>query len=83
MLYPEGGGRTTLHLGPNSSEKLPNIQIGDQNIMMVGGTGACSRRKSKNNKKPKKNIEGLCNISGFLAAMIFSVTVIYILVHVL
>lgn len=58
MLYSEGGGRTTLHLGPNSSEKLPNIQIGDQNIMMVGGTGACSRRKSKNNKKPKKNIEG-------------------------
>lgn len=54
----KGGGRTTLHLGPNASEKLPNIQIGDQNFMMVGDTGACSsRRKSKNNKKPKKNIE--------------------------
>lgn len=79
MLYSEGGGRTTLHLGPNASEKLPNIQIGDQNFMMVGDTGACSsRRKSKNNKKPKKNIEGLCNISGFLLPITFSLTVIYV-----
>lgn len=54
----KGGGRTTLHLGPNASDKLPNIQIGDQNFMVIGDTGACSsRRKSKNNKKPKKNIE--------------------------
>lgn len=66
MIHSEGGGRTTLHLGPNSSDKLPNIQIGDQNFMVVGDKTACSsRRKSKNNKKPKKNIEGLYNIFSY------------------
>ncbi|XP_062588095.1 receptor-interacting serine/threonine-protein kinase 1-like isoform X1 [Saccostrea cucullata] len=53
-----GGGRTTLHLGTNPSDKLPNIQIGDQNFMVVGDHGASSSKwKKKAKKKDRKKIE--------------------------
>ncbi|XP_061163416.1 receptor-interacting serine/threonine-protein kinase 1-like isoform X2 [Saccostrea echinata] len=53
-----GGGRTTLHLGTIPNDKLPNIQIGDQNFMVVGDHGASSSKwKKKAKKKDRKKIE--------------------------
>ncbi|XP_048756095.2 receptor-interacting serine/threonine-protein kinase 1-like [Ostrea edulis] len=54
-----GGGRTTIHLPTDSKEKLPNIQIGDQNFMVVGDPSgsSSSQGKKKVKKKDRKKIE--------------------------
>ena len=59
FLFLGGGGKTTIHLGPGPASELPNIQVGDQNYMVIGGSTRGSNRSNKVKKKPKQKIEGL------------------------
>ena len=50
ICFTAGGGKTKIRFTPGG--KVPNVQVGDRNVMVIGADGDSLKSKSKP-KKPK------------------------------